>query len=271
MSTVSKTSTGRTPGRSGNPAPKDAVPILRNGDRLTGVEFDRRYAAMPYLKKAELIEGRVYIAGPDYRRADSVERTMASPVTFRGHASPHYQANGWLFLYSSATPGITGGDNGTLRLDLDNRPQPDVFLIIEPACGGQLQIAEDDYVVGAPELIVEISHNSASYDLHDKLNVYRRNGVSEYVIWRVEDTILDWFVLRNGTYERLLPAGDNTYRSTVFPGLWLDPQALLTGDSAKVVVTVQRGMASAEHAAFVEKLSGKMTAREPAEVEDQAS
>jgi Uma2 family endonuclease len=274
MSTVSKSTTERAvepPGISRLGRPKDSVPILRNGDRLTGVEFDRRYAAMPHLKKAELIEGRVYLSGPDFRRPDSLESMMASPVTFHGHASPHFQANGWLYLYSSATSGVLGGDNGTLRLDLDNRPQPDIFLLIDPALGGHAQIDEDDYVVGGPELIVEIAHTTASYDLHDKLNVYRRNGVSEYVIWRVEDDALDWFVLRDGTYERLALADDNTYRSTVFPGLWLDPEALLTHDSAKVIETAQRGLASAEHAAFVEKMAGRKAASQPAKVEDQAS
>jgi hypothetical protein len=144
-------------------------------------------------------------------------------------------------------------------------------LLIDPALGGRARIDEDDYVVGAPELIGEIAHSTVSYDLHDKLQVYRRNGVSEYFVWRVEDNALDWFVLRGGTYERLEPAEDNTYRSTVFPGLWLDPRALLTGDSAKVVETVRRGLASAEHAAFVEKLSARTTAQQPAKVEDQAS
>jgi len=37
--------------------------------------------------------------------------------------------------------------------------------------------------------------HSASFALHTKLHVYRRNGVREYVVWRVLDQQLDWFVL----------------------------------------------------------------------------
>jgi hypothetical protein len=37
---------------------------LENGDRLTRAEFERRYQGMPDVKKAELIEGIVYIAPP---------------------------------------------------------------------------------------------------------------------------------------------------------------------------------------------------------------
>jgi hypothetical protein len=36
------------------------LPPLENGDRLTRPEFERRYQAMPHIKKAELIEGVVY-------------------------------------------------------------------------------------------------------------------------------------------------------------------------------------------------------------------
>ena len=97
---------------------------------------------------------------------------------------------------------MRGGDNATLRLDLDNEPQPDGYLRLLPECGGQARLV-DGYVTGAPELIVEIAASSASYDLHEKLNAYRRNGVREYVVWRVWDQAVDWFVLRGGRFEPL--------------------------------------------------------------------
>ncbi len=162
-----------------------SVPILESGDRLTRYEFERRYQSMPHLKKAELIEGVVYVA---------------SPLRYSRHGQPHSEIMTWLGVYRAATVGIGLADNTTVRLDLDNEPQPDALLRIETDFGGQSRISLDDYVEGAPELIVEIASSSASYDLHDKLKAYRRNGVQEYIVWRVIDRQLDWFHLQAGEY-----------------------------------------------------------------------
>src|SRR5947209_2476661 len=157
--------------------PTEIIPPLEPGDRLTREEFERRYEAMPHLKKAELIEGVVF---------------MPSPVRYKRHSLPHFQLITWLGFYQAATPGVGGGDNGTTRLDLDNEPQPDAFLLIDPACGGQARISEDDYVELAPELVGEIAASSVAFDLHTKLTVYRRSGVREYLVWRVLDQQFDW-------------------------------------------------------------------------------
>jgi Uma2 family endonuclease len=231
-----------------------SIPVLRNGDRLSRAEFERRYDAMPHLKKAELIEGVVYIPSPDSSPPRGGDLFMPSPVSFRRHANPHYKIINWLGHYSGATPGIEGGDNGSIRLDLDNMPQPDAFLIILPALGGQARLSADDYVEGAPELVAEVAYSSVSDDLHAKLHVYRRNGVREYVVWRVEDRAIDWYVLREGRFEPLMPAPDGHFHSETFPGLWLDPAALVRGDLAAVFQVVQQGLATPEHAAFVARL-----------------
>jgi len=214
------------------------IPPLENGDKLTRWEFERRYQAMPHLKKAELIEGIVY---------------MASPLRFESHAEPHANIIGWLALYKAATPGVRLGDNATVRLDIDNEPQPDALLRIEK--GGQSIISEDDYVEGAPELIVEIAASSASYDVHQKLNVYRRNQVQEYLVWRFYEQEFDWFRLQAGEYIKLETDSDGIIRSQIFPGLWLDKNALLMGDLGKVLVILQRGLETAEHRDFVNKLT----------------
>ena len=112
----------------------------------------------------------------------------------------------------------------------------------------------DDFVEGGPELVAEVAASSASYDLHDKLNAYRRNGVQEYVVWRIWDRAVDWFVLCSGRYEQLSPTADGNLQSKVFPGLWLDPAALVAGDLARVLQFLQQGLASPEHAAFVAHL-----------------
>ena len=214
------------------------IPPLENGDKLTRHEFERRYHAMPNLKKAELIEGVVYVA---------------SPLRIKSHGEPHAYIMTWLGVYKAATPGIGFADNTTVLIDTDNEPQPDALLRIET--GGQSRINKDDYVEGAPELIVEIAASSASYDLHEKLKVYRRNQVQEYLIWRVYDHQFDWFRLQQGEYIQLQPNADNIICSQIFPGLWLDKTALLGGDLGKVLTVVQQGLASPEHENFISKLS----------------
>jgi Uma2 family endonuclease len=156
--------------------------------------------------------------------------------------------------YETDTPGVEAGDNGSIRLDLDNEPQPDAYLIIRPERGGRARISEDDYIEGAPELVAEVASSSVSYHLGKKLNIYRRNGVREYVVWRVLDRQVDWFVNRDGRFEPMLPAADGILRSTVFPGLWLDPAALVSGEKAIVKAVLLRGLDSAEHADFVARL-----------------
>ena len=214
--------------------------VLENGDRLTRQEFERRYQALPQIKKAELIEGVVYVP---------------SPLRFEKHAKPHACIIGWLALYSAATPGVDLANNATVRLDWDNEPQPDALLRIATEKGGQSHINEDDYVEGAPELIAEIASSSASYDLHDKLTAYRRNGVQEYIVWQVYDQKLDWFSLQNGQYVNLVPDQEGVIRSQVFPGLNLPVEALLSGNLQQVLEEVQKGIQGEEHKAFVAKLA----------------
>jgi Uma2 family endonuclease len=218
---------------------REAIIPLEPGDSLTREEFERRYNAMPQVKKAELIEGVVY---------------MPSPVRLCRHGEPHMDQVTWLGVYKSATPGVRGGNNTTARLDEENEPQPDLMLLIDPALGGQSRISDDDYVEAAPELVAEVASSSASYDLHTKLDAYARNGVQEYLVWRVLDRAVDWFVLENDHFVRHEPHADGLFRSIEFPGLWLDADALVGGDLARVLSVVQQGTASEEHAAFVQHL-----------------
>ncbi|GMU24607.1 MAG: hypothetical protein AMXMBFR13_46810 [Phycisphaerae bacterium] len=223
------------------PLPEDNVPPLHNGDRLTRAEFERRYQAMPHVNKAELIEGIVY---------------MPSPVRLTRHAQPHATLIGWLAYYVSKTPGLVLADNGTNRLDEDNEPQPDVMLLIPPTAGGAARIDRDDYVTGPPELVGEVAASSVSIDLHAKLNAYRRNGVREYLVWRTEDGAIDWFILRQGQYVPIPVGADGLIRSETFPGLWLDPAALLQGDLQRLFAALESGACSDDRAAFLRRLHG---------------
>jgi len=215
------------------------LPPLESGDRLTRYEFERRYQAMPQNIKAELIEGVVY---------------LASPVRARGHGRPHAKIMTWLGTYAAATPGVDLQDNATVRLDADNEPQPDALLRIEPEVGGNSRISDDDYIEGTPELIVEIAASSAAYDLNDKLNAYRRNGVQEYIVWQSYENHLDWFNLEQGRYVLREPDTDGIIRSQIFLGLWLTVNALREGNMAEVLAVLQQGLQTAEHQAFVERL-----------------
>ena len=220
-------------------APATGILFLESGGQLTQPEFERRYKAMPHLKKAELIEGVVYVP---------------AALRFRTYAEPHGNLIGWLWTYKIATPAVELGDNPTVRLDIDNEPQPDAVLLIEESAGGQARLSEDDYVEGAPEMVIEIAASSAAIDLHGKKRAYWPHGVQEYIVWQVLEQKLSWFSLQGGEYVSLTADADGVVKSRIFPGLWLAESALLTGKMQRVQKVLQEGLNSTDHAAFVQRL-----------------
>jgi Uma2 family endonuclease len=219
---------------------KQAIPPLFNGDHLTRAEFERRYAAQPHLKKAELIEGVVY---------------MPSPVHLQKHSQPHSRIVLFLGYYVAATPGTDFGDNATVRLDPENVVQPDAFLRIHETAGGQSRADQDDYLAGAPELIVEVAASSAAYDLHEKLRVYRRNRVQEYLVLLAHEQETRWYQLVEGEYVLLSPDEDGIICSQIFPGLHFHPDLFWADDLSGLLAVLQEGLSSPEHQAFVEQLT----------------
>jgi Uma2 family endonuclease len=214
--------------------------MLENGAHLSASEFLRRYEAMPEVKKAELVNGIVY---------------MGSPVRYDRHGKPDSLIQGWLCNYAVATPGVESSTNTTTRLGMDDVPQPDGLLRITAERLAQTRVDKKGYVQGGPELVVEVAASSVSLDANEKLVSYRRAGVREYVLWRTVDEAVDWFVLEEDEYHPLSPGADGILRSRVFPGLWLDTAALLAEDGAKVMAKLQEGLHSPEHAAFVANLA----------------
>jgi Uma2 family endonuclease len=178
---------------------------------------------------------------------------MAAALRYEGHGLPHSYIMGWLAFYMANTPGVEVADNTTVRLDLDNQPQPDALLRIKQ--GGQSRVSKDDYIEGAPELIVEIAGSTASYDLHDKLQVYRRHGVREYIVWQVYNRKIDWFYLYEGKYLTFEPDSEGLIESQVFPGLVLAVESLLEHDLAKVLSILQKQLNSEKHSVFVQQLN----------------
>ena len=196
-------------------------PPLAMGDHLTRAEFERLYELMPHGIKCELVEGVVYVS---------------SPVRAQFHGKQTAAVFAWLGVYWAMHPEITVADNATVRLDLDNEPQPDACVWRNEGPAVRLN---DGYIEGAPELVVEVAASTASYDLHEKLRAYRRNGVEEYIVWRVFDEAIDWFRLREGEYVRLEPDERGVVHSEVFPGLRLAVGAMIAGDLAAVLAQQQ--------------------------------
>jgi len=190
---------------------------------------------MPRVRKAELIEGIVH---------------MPSPVKLSQHSEPHGRLVTWLFVYADAVKKTQASDNGTVLLDFDNEFQPDVCLRIRPEFGGQSRTTADDYVEGAPEMAVEVSSSSASYDMFTKKTAYRRNGVREYLVWLTRESRLIWWHLVEGEYVEIQPDTEGILKSTVFPGLWLHAEAMLEGDLGRVLNVLQAGLAAPEAQAF---------------------
>jgi hypothetical protein len=226
-------STTPSPRRRFHVRPEDE---LHNGDRLTQAEFHRRYEQYPEDVKFELVGGIVY---------------MASPLRM-----PHSRYDGQvglvLELYSMGTPGTEVLHGATTILGDDSEPQPDLGLYVLPENGGQSRVNEDEYLVGAPELVCEIAHSTVSLDLNAKKRDYRLAGVQEYLVVCIKEQELRWFHFGR---KALQPDAGGVYRSRVFPGLWIDGPALLARDSARVEDTARRGLASPEHAAFTARLA----------------
>lgn len=218
--------------------PKEEVLELHTGDKMNREEFHRAYLRTPEGFKAELIAGIVYVA---------------SPLT-RKHGVPHLMLGTVLGVYKAGTPGVEAGDNVTVQLGYDAEPQPDLFLRILPEFGGQSRNSEDDdYVKGPPEFIAEVALSSRSIDLHAKKNDYQRNGVLEYLVVCIRERELRWFDLRE---DRELTLGeDRICRVRSFPGLWIDADALFTGNDGRLLETLQRGMGSEDHSKFVANLA----------------
>jgi Uma2 family endonuclease len=196
----------------------DELVSLEHGDHMTREEFHRRYLARPDIKKAELIDGVVYVP---------------SPLRGDYHGEPHGLVMFWLGYHVMLVPELRCMDNTTLLLDGRVEAQPDAMLW-RPESGGPY-LNDDGYVEGAPQLIVEVAASSVSYDLHQKKEAYRRNGVGEYVVWRVLDGAIDWFRLRDGQYVLIEPDAEDIIESEQFPGLRLHVPSMLAGDRAALI------------------------------------
>ena len=217
--------------------PIAAPEALVDGQRLDQPTFHALYTAMPPGTRAELIDGVVH---------------MPSPVG-RAHGRAHVPVIMWLGHYAENTSGVEVLDNATTILGWNSEPQPDGLLRILPECGGRTH-DEQGFIGGPPELVVEVSKATRYLDLGPKLRDYEQAGILEYVVRAIEPDDIFWFVLNEGALVQKPVSEDGLFRSMVFPGLWLDPAALLKGDTRQLRAVVDLGCAEPEHCAFVARL-----------------
>ena len=220
------------------PARRSEPPELYSGDEMTQAEFQRIYERMPEDFKAELIGGIVYVSPPVGKR----------------HGMTHMPLDTLLFTYEANTPGVETANNATVILGPKGQPQPDAYVRIVQEAGGRSKASEDDYyIVGPPELVVEMAHATRAIDFHRKRQDYTRYGVLEYLVLNLEDSTLHLFDLPAD--REVAPDADGIVRVRNFPGLWVDPAALFGRDLNRLMATLQQGLASPEHAEFVRKLA----------------
>ncbi len=217
------------------------LPPLQSGDRLGVSEYMERYEAMPEHVRAELISGVVY---------------MASPV-YDPHASFHAWLVSWLGLFAFDTPGCEPKIGPTLLLGPEDAPEPDAALRLKPEAGGKSRLARQKILSGPVELVAEVADSSAAIDLHDKKEAYLAGGVREYLIVAVQTDEVIWLSRRGRRWTRLTPDRAGVLKSRVFPGLWLDPRALLEDDTRRLQSVAKAGLRSREHGRFVRELAAR--------------
>jgi Uma2 family endonuclease len=220
----------------------DPPRTLVEGRHLDQPTFHALYEATPSGTRAELINGVVH---------------MPSPVG-SAHGVAHVPVIVWLDYYAEKTLGVQVMDNATTILGWKSEPQSVGLLRILPESGGRTWI-ENGFIHGAPELVVEVSKATRYIDLGPKKADYEQAGVLEYVVHAMDPDEIFWFGQDQGALVQRATGDDGLHRSTAFPGLWLDPQALLTGDRKRLREVVDLGCATPEHAAFVAHLAAART------------
>ncbi len=211
---------------------------LKNGDQVSREEFHRLYEAMSENFRAELIDGTVYVAQP-----------LGLP-----HAGAHMRLSSLLDMYRAFTLGLEACDNATVILSQDDEVQPDLLLRILPAFGGQSKTTYENYIEGAPELVAEIAHSSRAIDLNRKLRQYAKFGVLEYLVLCLWPASIYWYDFRQSPLQTKVADSSGTFKSSVFPGLWIHEESLLSMDYQKSVEVLQQGLASFDHGRFVDRL-----------------
>jgi hypothetical protein len=220
-----------------SPAAPETLPLVENGDLLSQAEFHHRYGLMPETFRADLIGGVVFASSSLHHRHSKNRILLGTPV----------------FLYEGCTPGVQASERATVILSDQDELHPDLCVRLLSECGGQSRVSEDEDIFGAPELSVEVAASARSLEFHLKLERYRAAGVIEYLVLCLEEWKLYWFNLQLN--REMQPDTDGVFRSRVFPGLWIDGPALLDRQPAKLLETLDHGLASPAYSNFRNRLA----------------
>jgi Uma2 family endonuclease len=216
------------------------LPPLVHRERLDQPTFHARYSAMPPEFRAELVDGVVVIRE---RRVRARHGTTSAALVYA------------LVRYEQYTPGVSVALRVSTILGDADELHPDVSVRLR---GGQCCVGEDDLLHGCPDLVCEIvDRETESHDLIAKRSAYDRHGAREYLAVLVHAGRHISFVRRSAGLVEEEPAPDHLWRSRAFPGLWLDPVALLAGDLNRLAVVLEQGVATPAHAAFAAELGGR--------------
>ena len=211
---------------------------LATGQRMDRATFHARYLDTPEHCKAELIDGVVFVASPISKYHCDANDDLT--LLFR--------------LYAASTSGAHANANITCIVDDETEVQPDAAVWIHSECGGRCRI-KSGYIMGSPELVVEVAYTTVDRDLKTKRKLYEDHGVQEYLVYRADIEELIWFRRDGDGFVRHNPDDDGVYRSVAFPGLQLRVEELIASNVVGLMATLQLGLASQAHADFVESLA----------------
>jgi hypothetical protein len=218
------------------------APPLADGQLVSLEEFEQRFDATPDLKHAELLDGVAYLRHDGRAFAGSCRAALI----------------GWLGVYSASTRFLLPGAHGHVALDDRNELQPDAILAVRPEAGGTVVLDATGVVRSAPDFAADVFTTTNATLLPKRIAAHERGGTLEYLVWYAEHKCVDWLVRERGEFVAMNPdPADGLLKSVAFPGLWLDATALLNGDLDTVLAALQRGLASAEHKAFVSQLAAR--------------
>ena len=201
-----------------SPRPELRIPPLNQGDQLSHSEFERRRGLHPEIKKAELINGLVFL-----------EMTVGP-----AHADVHKMVMTLLGVYEARHPETQALDNATVVLG-DDEVQPDALLSRRE--GGRAVLG-DQNIQGPPELVIEVAASSSAYEANLKRLLYEGAGVEEYAVLQIFEQQVDWWVARGDRFQRVLPDSAGVFSSTLFDGLRLNATAIWAGDMAAVLAAL---------------------------------
>ena len=169
------------------------------------------------------------------------------------HGQMSATLNGGIGLSRVGLTGIHGGVRTTTVLGDDSEVQPDATLRFP--IGGTSAVNDDDYLVGCPELVCDVVDTADAHALTARRADDERYGATEVVMVTVREPRVLWLVGEGDRLTERSPDADGVYRSGVFPGLWLDPAALLAEDMQRLLDVLRQGLATPEHAAFAASLT----------------